>query len=122
MTPAPHTPLSQCLGLLARQLAPGCLAVEAADFCAALAGLLADLVKARRLGPGSRLWLYAVDCLLVKAVDAHTQVGVVQSLSDGFALGYRTGIPVMDCHLGGGDGRARAGGVVQDRSNVRSAR
>lgn len=64
---------AKCLGLLARQLAPGCLAVEAADFCAALAGLLADLVKARRLGPGSRLWLYAVDCLLVKAVDAHTQ-------------------------------------------------
>ncbi|PNH12298.1 hypothetical protein TSOC_000779 [Tetrabaena socialis] len=64
---------AKALCLLAKHLAPGCLAVEAADFAATLAGRLAELVKSRRLGPGSRLWLYAVDCLLVKSVDAHTQ-------------------------------------------------
>ncbi|KAG2491041.1 hypothetical protein HYH03_010488 [Edaphochlamys debaryana] len=61
------------LSLLARLLVPACLAVEAADFASTLAARLAELVKARRLGPGSRLWVVAVDNLLVGAVDAHTQ-------------------------------------------------
>lgn len=40
----------------------------------ALAQRLADLVKARHLPPGCTLWHYAVDQLLVRAVDSHTQV------------------------------------------------
>ncbi|GIL63751.1 hypothetical protein Vafri_17765 [Volvox africanus] len=64
---------TKVLSLLARVLAPGCLEVETADFAATLAIRLAELVKARRLGPGSRLWLVAVDNLLVHAVDSHTQ-------------------------------------------------
>lgn len=61
------------LRLLAEYFAPASVA-EMADFAATLAQRLADLVKARKLAPGSKLWMYAVDNLLVKAVDGHTQV------------------------------------------------
>ncbi|GLC43520.1 hypothetical protein PLESTM_001482300 [Pleodorina starrii] len=64
---------TKVLSLLARVLVPSCLAVEAADFASTLAARLAELVKVRRLGPGSRLWVVALDNLLLHAVDAHTQ-------------------------------------------------
>ncbi|KXZ51837.1 hypothetical protein GPECTOR_11g276 [Gonium pectorale] len=64
---------AKVLSLLARLLAPGCLAVECADFASTLAARLAERVAARRLGPGCTLWTVAVDNLLVAAVDAHTQ-------------------------------------------------
>ncbi|KAG2423654.1 hypothetical protein HXX76_015171 [Chlamydomonas incerta] len=64
---------TKVLLLLARALVDGCLAVEGADFGASLAIRLAELVKARRLGPGSALWLAGVDNIAVRCVDAHTQ-------------------------------------------------
>ena len=44
------------------------------DFAGTLAQRLAELVKARKLQPASILWVYAVDNLLIKAVDSQTQV------------------------------------------------
>jgi hypothetical protein len=44
------------------------------DFAGTLAQKLAELVKAKRLQPSSSLWLYAVDNILIKAVDSQTQV------------------------------------------------
>jgi len=46
------------------------------DFAGALAQRLAELVKSRRLQPASVLWVYAVDNVLIKAVDSQTQVSL----------------------------------------------
>uniref|UniRef100_A0A7S0RMM1 Uncharacterized protein n=1 Tax=Chlamydomonas leiostraca TaxID=1034604 RepID=A0A7S0RMM1_9CHLO len=48
--------------------------LEGFDFAGALAQRLADLVKARQLPVGCALWRLAVDQILVRAVDSHTQV------------------------------------------------
>ena len=45
------------------------------DFGGSLAQRLAELVKARKLQPANALWVYAVDNVLIKAVDSQTQVG-----------------------------------------------
>ena len=60
--------------LLAQATAPKAM-YEMFDFAGSLAQRLAELVKARRLQPTSVLWIYAVDNLLVKAVDSHMQAG-----------------------------------------------
>jgi hypothetical protein len=61
--------------LRAGGLRPQALA-EGFDFAGALALRLADLVKTRALDPtSSLLWRLAVDNILVKVVDSHTQVG-----------------------------------------------
>ena len=49
-------------------------AYEMFDFAGALAQRLAELVKARKLQPANVLWVYAVDNVLIKAVDSQTQV------------------------------------------------
>ncbi|KAJ9523865.1 hypothetical protein QJQ45_020067 [Haematococcus lacustris] len=64
----------RCCKLLATSLGGGAL-LEGFDFAGALALRLAELVKARKVSPGDNsLWLQAVDGILVKAVDAQTQV------------------------------------------------
>eukprot|EP00798_Chlamydomonas_sp_ICE-L_P029128 gene29128-32346_t len=63
-----HCPRVKLLGSCSR-----CVAAESFDFAATLASRLAELVKAKQLHPVSALWRYAVDNVLVRAVDSHTQ-------------------------------------------------
>ena len=74
---------ARCLRLLATSLSPKCVASEAFDFSASLALRLGDLVKAKKLPPTSALWRYAVDNLLVRAVDSHPQVCSIISWHEG---------------------------------------
>eukprot|EP00195_Chlamydomonas_chlamydogama_P014869 CAMPEP_0202909070 /NCGR_PEP_ID=MMETSP1392-20130828/48159_1 /ASSEMBLY_ACC=CAM_ASM_000868 /TAXON_ID=225041 /ORGANISM="Chlamydomonas chlamydogama, Strain SAG 11-48b" /LENGTH=701 /DNA_ID=CAMNT_0049598681 /DNA_START=412 /DNA_END=2517 /DNA_ORIENTATION=- len=64
---------TRVLKVLAQTLAPKAV-YEVFDFAAALSLRLADMVKEGKLAPTSPMWLYAVDNILVKAVDSHTQV------------------------------------------------
>ena len=47
---------------------------ELFDFGSSLAQRLSDLLQLKKLTPTSPLWVYAVDNLLVRAVDSHVQV------------------------------------------------
>jgi hypothetical protein len=45
-----------------------------------MAQRLSELVKGGVITPASSVWYYAVDLLLIKAVDAHTQVRGVRAV------------------------------------------
>jgi len=66
---------TRCCRLLVEALSKSKgVVTEQFDFGGALAGRLAELVKARVVLPGCLLWKYAVDKVLVRLVDSHPQV------------------------------------------------
>ena len=73
---------TRVLLLLAQSTSPKAM-YEMFDFAGSLAQRLAELVKGGGLLPSSCLWVYAVDNLLVKAVDAHMQVWRGRSVAEG---------------------------------------